>query len=151
MSGKTSLLVFLLLFCVFFPLYSAPVQAFNQTRTEVDGVLQRVRAKISYSWMRSNEYFRLMVASAGEKVVTETDVIRSRTSVKAGEFKKKALESKEEVVEKTQTFYKKQSDSISNDISEKTARVKEEIKEMGDKVYDNASQEVGKTVDSFKK
>lgn len=152
MSGKTTFLVLILLFGVLFPLRSTePKQtAYDRTRMEVDSVLQRVRAKISYSWMRSNEYFRQMVASFEEKASSETRSVQLKTAVQTDEFKKKLHQSKKELTGKANDLYKK-SDAVSDDISKKTAKVKEEIEEMGKQFYKEASKEVGKTVDSLQK
>ncbi|OQA86474.1 MAG: hypothetical protein BWY31_01322 [Lentisphaerae bacterium ADurb.Bin242] len=160
MSGKTTLLVFILLFCILFPLRSAepkrtpePAQtpsAYDRTRMEVDSVLQRVRAKISYSWMRSNEYFRQMVASFEEKAAADTRKVRIKTSAQSEELKKKLNQSKTELGWKAYDMYRK-SDAVADEISRKTAKVKEEIEEMGKEFYKEASKEVEKNVDSLRK
>ncbi len=160
MSGKTALLAIALLFCAFPPLPAAEKKqtpelkqtpsAYDRTRTEMTGVFQQVRARVSYSCMRSNEYFRLMVASFGEKAAEDARNIQLKTSAQSGELKKKFIQSKEELSEKAGEMYKK-SDAVSDEISRKTARVKDEIEEMGKEFYKEASKEVEKNVDSLRK
>ncbi len=160
MSGKTALLAIALLFCALPPLQSAEQKrtselkqtpsAYDRTRMEMTSVFQRVRARVSYSCMRSNEYFRQMVASFEEKAATDARNIQLKTAVQSDELKKKFTQSKEELSEKAGEMYKK-SDAVSDEISRKTAKVKEEIKEMGKDFYKEASKEVEKNVDSLRK
>lgn len=152
MAGKTTfLIVFLLLAGGLFSLHAGPERFLAQARLETDGVLQRIRAKISYSWMQSKEYFRLMVASIEETAASKVRGVQTQTAVRTGEIKRKFRESKEDLYEKTRSFCQEQSDSVSDDVAEKTARVKEEIREMGKQYYEDASREVGRTVDNFRK
>jgi len=160
MSGKTALLVIALLFCALPPLQAAgqkrtPEQkqapsAYDRTRMEMNSVFQRVNARISYSWMRSNEYFRQMVASFEEKAAADARNIQLKTSAQSDELKKKFIQSKDELSEKAGDMYKK-SDAVSDEISRKTAKVKGEIEEMGKEFYKEASKEVEKNVDSLRK
>lgn len=160
MSGKTALLMIALLFCALPPLQAAEQKqktelkqtpsAYDRTRTEMTSAFQRVRARISYSCMRSNEYFHQMIASFEEKAAADVRNIQRKTSVQSDELKKKFTQSKEELSEKAGEMYKK-SDAVSDEISRKTAKVKEEIEEMGKDFYKEASKEVEKNVDSLRK
>lgn len=160
MHGKILFLVLTLLFSVSFLLHSAELKrppepkqtpsSYGRTRTEMEGVLQRIRAKMSYSWMRSNEYFRQMAASFEEKAAADTKTIQIKASAQSEELKQKLNQSKEELGVKAYETYKK-SDAVADEISRKTAKVKEEIEAMGKEFYKEASKEVEKNVDSLRK
>ena len=167
--GK-NLIVFLLFSCIFFLCAQAPApvpaqermlkpDAFGQTGREVDGFLERVRGKISYSWFKCREHFSLMFTAVGDKSKQGERDLRTRARLKTGELSeqaldfgrevgKKALDFGRETREKGEDFYQEKSGAFSDDIEEKTRRIQEELRSAGSELQKDTSKRVDDAADA---
>ena len=142
----------------FSPPPSPRYNAFQQTGQEVDGFLERVRGKVSYSWFKCREHFRLMFTAVGDKSKYGEQDLKVRARLKTEEFSEQAVQFGQEVREKAvefgrdtrkkgESFYQQKSDEVVDDIAEKTRRIQEELRNTGTGLYHDTSERFNNAAD----
>ena len=159
MSGKFIPLLFILLLNVDFPMLSAddktpvrqPAQVqsaisekkshyFQDSASELDNLVDRIRFKISYSWSKSAEYFRLACSS-----VTDTLPAKGR------DIKAHAESKKDELIEKSSKAIRETTEQTMKDISRKGEEIKQDLNKMGQEIKDETAEEIRKNTDKLLK
>lgn len=112
-----------------FPKGNEKSRIFQDSGSQVDSVFDRIRFKISYSWMKAGDYFRAAF-SAGSDLLP----------AKKEELKQKTQAQKEALMEKGKDML----DSGRKNFSK-------ELDKAGDKLKEESAKEIDRTVDGLKK
>lgn len=113
---------------------------FQNSGSQIDSLLDRIRFKISYSWGKSGEYFRLACSSITDSVPAKARDVESRISVK-----------KEELLEQGRQAVRETAGQAGQKLSEKGQELKEDLKKMGEEVQTEAAKEFRKNTDQLLK
>lgn len=159
MSGKFIPLLSILLLNAVFPVFSAddkptvrqPEQVqsaipekkshyFQDSASEMDNLVDRVRFKISYSWSKSAEYFRLACSSVTDSL-----------PAKGRDIKAHAESKKEELIEKSRKAVRETTEQTMKDISRKGEEIKQDLNKMGQEIKDETAEEIRKNTDKLLK
>ena len=111
---------------------------FQDSGSQVDSLVDRIRFKISYSWDKSAEYFRLACSSVTDNAVSKGRDIKAHANSK----KDKLLEQGRQAVRET-------TQQTIQDISRKGEELKQDLNQMGREVKDGAAKEVRENTDKL--
>ena len=111
---------------------------FQDSGSQVDSLVDRIRFKIDYSWSKSAEYFRLACSS-----ITDSAQTRGR------DLKAHADSKKDELLEKGTQAVRETAKQTMEDISRKGSEIKQEVNKMGQEIKDDASKEIRENTDKF--
>ena len=111
---------------------------FQESGSQVDSLVDRIRFKISYSWEKSAEYFRLACSA-----VTDT------LPAKARDIKARADSKKDELLEKGRQTVRETTQQTMQDLSRKGEELKQDLNQMGREVKDEAAKEVRENTDKY--
>ena len=159
MSGKIIPLLFILLLNAAFPIFSADDKSgaqpsaqvhpaapekkshyFQDSASEMDNLVDRVRFKISYSWSKSAEYFRLACSA-----VTDSMHAKER------DLKAHAESKKDELIEKSRKAVRETTEQTMKDISRKGEEIKQDLNKMGQEIKNETAKEIRKNTDKILK
>ena len=157
MSGKIIPLLFILLLNAAFPIFSADDKSgaqpsaqvhpaapekkshyFQDSGSEMDNLLDRIRFKIAYSWEKSAEYFRLACSS-----VTDTLPAKGRDLKAHADSKKEAL------LEKGRQAVRETTDKTMSDLSRRGDELKQNLDKMGNDIKSEAVKEIRENTDKM--
>ena len=111
---------------------------FQDSGSQVDSLVDRIRFKIAFSWDKSAEYFRLAFSS-----VTDNAVSKGR------DIKAHAESKKDELVEKGKQAVRDTTQQTMQDLSRKGEELKQDLNQMGREVKDEAAKEVRENTDKL--
>ena len=111
---------------------------FQDSGSRVDSLVDRIRFKISYSWDKSAEYFRLACSS-----VTDNAVSKGR------DIKAHAENKKDELLEKGKQAVRETAQQTMQDLSRKGEELKQDLNQMGREAKDEAAREVRENTDKL--
>ena len=111
---------------------------FQDSGSQVDSLVDRIRFKISFSWDKSAEYFRLAFSS-----VTDNAVSKGR------DIKAHAESKKDELLEKGRQAVRDTTQQTMQDLSRKGEEFKQDLNQMGREVKDEAAKEVRENTDKY--
>lgn len=109
---------------------------FQDSGSQVDSLVDRIRFKISYSWDKSAEYFRLACSSVTDNAVSKGRDIKAHANSKKDELLDKGRQAVRETTQQTM-----------QDISRKGEELKQDLNQMGREVKDGAAREVRENTD----
>ena len=153
MTGKTIPLLTVFLLAAEFLIFSADekpnAQAvkkpaapqshyFQESGAEVDNVVDRIRFKITYSWDKAWEYFRLACSSVPDAVPAKARDADSRIRLKT-----------DELVEQGRQAVKDTADRTMKDLSEKSREIGEDIKKTGEDIKTEAGKKIRENTDQM--
>ena len=107
---------------------------FQESGVQVDNVVDRIRFKISYSWDKAWEYFRLACSSVPDAVPAKARDADSRIKLKT-----------DELVEQGRQAIKDTADRTMKDITEKGREIGEDIKKTGKDITEKG-REIGEDI-----
>ena len=111
---------------------------FQDSGTQVDGLVNRIRFKISYSWEKSAEYFRLACSS-----------VTDNAAAKGRDIKAHADSQKDELLERGKQAVRESTRQAMQDLSGKGEELRQDLNKMGREFKDEASKEVRENTDKF--
>ena len=111
---------------------------FQDSGSRVDSLVDRIRFKISFSWDKSAEYFRLACSS-----------ITDSAAEKGRDIKAHAESKKDELVEKGRQAVRDTTQQTMQDLSRKGEELKQDLNQMGREAKDQAAKEVRENTDKF--
>jgi hypothetical protein len=111
---------------------------FQDSGSRVDSLVDRIRFKISYSWDKSAEYFRLACSSVTDNAVSKGRDIKAHADGK-----------KDELLEKGKQAVRETTQQTMQDISRKGEELKQDLNKMGSEVKDEAAKEVRENTDKL--
>lgn len=111
---------------------------FQDSGSQVDSMVDRIRFKISYSWDKSAEYFRLAWSSVTDNAVSKGRDIKAHADSK-----------KDELLEKGRQTVRDTTRQTMEDLSRKGEELKQDLNQMGREVKDEAAKEVREKTDKF--
>ena len=153
MTGKTIPLLTVFLLAAEFLIFSADeknnTQAvkkstapqshyFQESGAQVDHVVDRIRFKITYSWDKAWEYFRLACSSVPDAVPAKARDADSRIRLKT-----------DELVEQGRQAVKDTADRTMKDLSEKSREIGEDIKKTGEDIKTEAGKKIRENTDQM--
>ncbi len=113
---------------------------FQDSGSRVDSLVDRIRFKISFSWEKSAEYFRLACSSLSD------DASRKGRDIKAHADRKK-----DELMEKGKQAIRETTEQTVQNISVKGEEIKQDLHKMGQEIKDDASKEIRENTDKLLK
>ena len=113
---------------------------FQESGAQVDSLVDRVRFKITYSWDKAWEYFRLACSSVPDAVPAKARDADSRIRLKT-----------EELVEQGRQAVKDTADRTMKDLSEKSREIGEDIKKAGEDIKTEAGKKFRENTDQMLK
>lgn len=111
---------------------------FQDSGSRMDGLVDRIRFKISYSWDKSAEYFRLACSS-----------ITDNASAKGRDLKAHAESKKDELMEKSRQAVRETTKQTMQSISGKGEEIKQDLDKMGREIKDETSKEIRENTDKL--
>ena len=109
---------------------------FQESGAQVDNVVDRIRFKITYSWDKAWEYFRLACSSVPDAVPAKARDADSRIRLKT-----------DELVEQGRQAVKDTADRTMKDISAKGREIGEDIKKTGEDIKTEAGKQFRENTD----
>ena len=113
---------------------------FQDSGAQVDNVVDRIRFKITYSWDKAWEYFRLACSAVPDAVPAKARDADSRIRLKT-----------EELVEQGRQAVKDTADRTMKDLSEKSREIGEDIKKAGEDIKTDAGKKFRENTDQILK
>ena len=111
---------------------------FQDSGSRIDSVVDRIRFKISFSWEKSAEYFRLACSSVTDNVTKKGRDIKARADGK-----------KDELMEKGKQAIRETTDQTLQNISAKGEEIRQDLNKKGQEIKDDASREIRENTDKF--
>ena len=111
---------------------------FQDSGSRVDNLIDRIRFKISYSWMKSGEYLRLAFSSVPDSLPAKQRDVQSRIEIK-----------KDELIEQGKEAVRGAADKAAETFSEKSGELKEDLSKAGSEIVDGARKEIRENTDKF--
>jgi len=111
---------------------------FQDSGARVDSLVDRIRFKISFSWDKSAEYFRLACSSVTDNATGKKQDVKAHADSK-----------KDELLEKGRQAVRETADRAVQEISGKGEELRQELNKMGRDVKDNAVKEVRENTDQL--
>ena len=111
---------------------------FQDSGSCMDSLVDRIRFKISYSWEKSAEYFRLACSS-----VTDSAAKKGR------DIKAHAAGKKDELMEKGRQAIRETTEQTMQHLSGKGEEIKQDLNKMGQEIKDDAAKEIRENTDKF--
>ena len=111
---------------------------FQDSGSQVDGLVNRIHFKISYSWDKSAEYFRLACSS-----------ITDNAAAKGRDIKAHADSKKDELLERGKQAVRESTRQAMQNLSGKGEELRQDLNKMGREFKDEASKEVRENTDKF--
>ena len=111
---------------------------FQDSGSRVDSLVDRIRFKISFSWDKSAEYFRLACSSVTDNAVSKGRDIKAHADSK-----------KDELLEKGKQAVRETTQQTMQDLSRKGEELKQDLNQMGREAKDQAAKEVRENTDKF--
>ena len=119
---------------------------FQDSGSQVDSMVDRIRFKISYSWDKSAEYFRLAWSSVTDNAVSKGRDIKAHADSKKDELLEKGRQTVRDTTRQTVRDTTRQT---MEDLSRKGEELKQDLNQMGREVKDEAAKEVREKTDKF--
>ena len=113
---------------------------FQDSGSRVDGLVDRIRFKISYSWEKSAEYFRLACSS-----------IKDNAVLKGRDIKAHAEGKKDDLMEKSRQAVRETTEQTMQNISGKGEEIKQDLNKMGREIKDETAKEIRENTDKLLK
>lgn len=111
---------------------------FQDSGSEMDDLLDRIRFKISYSWGKSAEYFRLACSSVTDSL-----------PAKGRDLKAHADSKKDDLLEKGRQAVRETTEQTMRDLSRKGDEVKQDLDKMGNELKSEAVKEIRENTDKM--
>ena len=111
---------------------------FQESGSHVDSLVDRIRFKISFSWEKSAEYFRLACSSIKDNAVSKGRDIKAHAEGK-----------KDELMEKGKQAIRETTDQTMQNISGKGEEIKQDLNKMGQEIKADATKEIHENTDKF--
>lgn len=111
---------------------------FQDSGSQVDSLIDRIRFKISYSWMKSGEYLRLAFSSVPDSLPAKQRDVQARFEIK-----------KDELVEQGKEAVRGAAGKAAETISEKSGELKEDLSKAGSEIADEARKEIREKTDKL--
>lgn len=111
---------------------------FQDSGSQVDSLVDRIRFKISFSWEKSAEYFRLACSSIKDNAVSKGRDIKAHADGKKDDLMEKGRQAIRETTEQTM-----------QNISDKGEEIKQDLNKMGQEIKDDASREIRENTDKI--
>lgn len=126
-----------------------PVNVMQRWGEKADFHLNRIRFKISYSFYKSREYFRLAASSPRDAVPKHTRDLKSRLKAKQEDFGKQFSDFRKEAQQKGEEQIRKGVDQISKGFERQKDAVSEHLQKAGKEFRKEAQKEFNKQTDGL--
>ena len=113
---------------------------FQDSGSQVDSLVDRIRFKIAYSWEKSGEYFRLAWFAVGDAGRTKRRDAEARIAIK-----------KDELLEKGKEKAKEAAGEVVRGISEKGKELRDDLSKAGSEVKSETMKEIRENTDQMVK
>lgn len=111
---------------------------FQESGSHVDSLVDRIRFKISFSWEKSAEYFRLACSSIRDNAVSKGRDIKAHADGKKDDLMEKGKQAIRETTEQTM-----------QNISGTGGEIKQELNKVGQEIKADASKRIHENTDKF--
>ena len=115
-------------------------QYFQNSGSQVDSLVDRIRFKISYSWEKSGEYFRLAWFAVSDSSHAKRRDAEARIAIK-----------KDELLEKGKEKAKEAAGEVVRGISEKGKELRDDLGKAGSEVKAETMKEIRENTDQMLK
>ena len=116
------------------------IHYFEQSGSQVDSLTERVWFKITYSWEKSGEYFRLACSSVTDSIPAKERDAKARLIIK-----------KDELLEKGKNTVKEAAGQAVQDLSGKGKELRNDLEKMGTDVKNETVKEIRENTDQMLK
>ena len=111
---------------------------FQDSGSQVDSLLDRIRFKITYSWSKSGEYFRLACSSVTDTLPAKKRDAESRLSIQKNELLEKSKQAVRETTSRTM-----------EGLSQKGEEIRQNLNKIGGELKSEAAEEIRKNTDQI--
>ncbi|MBQ9338184.1 MAG: hypothetical protein IJS14_12910 [Lentisphaeria bacterium] len=111
---------------------------FQDSGSQVDRLVDRIRFKIAYSWMKSGEYFRLAFSSVPDSLPAKQRDVQSRIEIK-----------KDELVEQGKEAVRSAAGQAADKIAEKGAELKDDLGKAGSEIVEETRKDIKEKTDKI--
>ena len=111
---------------------------FQDSGSEMDDLLDRIRFKIAYSWSKSGEYCRLACSSVTDSL-----------PAKGRDLKAHADSKKDDLLEKGRQAVRETTEQTMRDLSRKGDELKQDLGKMGNELKDETVKEIRENTDKM--
>lgn len=119
-----------------------PPRYFQESGADVDSLVNRIWFKITYSWSKSGEYFRLACSSVTDSLPSKKRDIKARVQIKKEEFGKKTSEFKDNLMQQGRETVRDSVSSASDEISREAAELQKELDDISSELREEAGKEI---------
>lgn len=113
---------------------------FQDSGSQVDSLVDRIRFKIAYSWEKSGEYFRLAWFAVSDSTHSKRRDAEARIAIK-----------KDELLEKSKEKAKEAAGEVVRGISEKGKELRDDLGKIGSEVKSETVKEIREQTDQTAK
>ena len=128
---------------------NTPVHFMRDLGEKADFLCNRIRFKISYSFYKSREYFRLAASAPKDSLPKHGRDLKSRLEIKKEEMHNRFSTLKEEAVNKGKEEFRKQTTEISGTLQRQKEAVSSQIQKTGNEVKKEAQREIRRQTDGL--
>ena len=111
---------------------------FQDSGSQVDRLVDRIRFKIAYSWMKSGEYLRLAFSSVPDSLPAKQRDAEARIKIKT-----------DELVEKGKDAVREAAGKAADTVSEKGVELKKDLEKTGSEIVGEADREIRQKTDKI--
>lgn len=119
-----------------------PPHYFQESGAGVDSLVNRIWFKITYSWSKSGEYFRLACSSVTDTLPSKKRDIKARVQIKKEEFGKKTSEIKNDLMQQGKETVRDSVNTASDEISREAAELQKELDDISNELREEAGKEI---------
>lgn len=128
---------------------NTPVHFMRDLGEKADFLCNRVRFKISYSFYKSREHFRLAASAPGDALPKHSRDLKSRLNIKKEEIHSKFTGLKDEAVNKGKEQFRKQTTEISGTLQRQKETVSSKLQKTGEQFKQEAHKEIRRQTDGL--
>lgn len=119
-----------------------PVHFMRDLGEKADFLCNRIRFKISYSFYKSREHFRLAASAPKDALPKHSRDLKSRLEIKKEEMHSKFTSFKEEAAARSKEQFRKQTSVISGTLQRQTDAAGERLQKAGEEFRKGAQKEI---------
>ena len=116
----------------------APSHYFQDSGSQVDSLVDRIRFKIAYSWMKSGEYLSLAFSSVPDSVPAKQRDVQARLEIK-----------KEELTAQGREAVRNAAGQAKDAISQTGSELRSDLEKAGSEIADGAREEIRQNADKL--
>ena len=111
---------------------------FQESGSQVDSLVDRIRFKIAYSWMKSGEYLSLAFSSVPDSLPAKQRDVQARLEIKKEELAAQSREAVRNAAEQTRAA-----------ISQTGSELRDDLEKAGSEIADGAREEIRQNADKL--